>query len=179
MLPPDIDLRQQSHFLRISQPGGDWYCADNAVVCGEVEVGAGASLWYSTVVRGDDAKITIGKRVNLQDLTMVHADPGIPLTIEDDVTVGHRAILHCRHIGTGSLIGMGAILLEDVEVGAGSLIGAGAVVPPGTKIPPNSMVRGVPGRIARETTAEERAGILANVEKYAGNAVDFFERYGS
>lgn len=179
MSPPDaspdsatIDRRLRSGFRRIE----DWYAADDAVIVGEVEIGAGASVWYGTVVRGDDAKITIGRRVNLQDLTMVHADPGIPLVIEDDVTVGHRAILHCRSIGTGSLIGMGAILLEGVEVGAGSLIGAGAVVAPGTVIPPNSLVRGVPGRVARETTEAERTMILDNVAKYAQNAIDFDAR---
>ncbi|MCA8959430.1 MAG: gamma carbonic anhydrase family protein [Planctomycetes bacterium] len=157
----------------------DWYHAANAVIVGDVEIGAGASLWYGTILRGDDAKITVGQRVNLQDLTMVHADPGVPLVIEDDVTVGHRAMLHCRRIGTGSLIGMGAILLEQVEIGPGSLVGADAVVPPPTIIPPNSMVRGVPGRVVRETTPEERAGILASVAKYAENAVDFHRRYGA
>jgi len=175
LLPPKIDLRLEAGFLRVE----DWYCAGNAVLCGEIEIGRGASIWYGSVIRGDDAKITLGERVNVQDLTMIHADPGIPLVIENDVTIGHRAILHCRRIGAGSLIGMGSILLEGVEVGPGSLIGAGAVVPPGTKLPPNSMVRGVPGRIVRETTEQERAAIISSVEKYARNAVDFFERYGS
>ena len=87
-----------------------YYFADSATLVGDVELGEGTNVWYGTVVRGDDAAIRIGKNVNVQDLTMVHADPGKPLTIEDDVTVGHRAILHCVHIGAGSLIGMGAIV---------------------------------------------------------------------
>ena len=155
-----------------------WFHADNAVIVAEVEIGSGSSIWYGSVLRGDDAPIFIGERVNIQDLTMVHADPGKPLHIEDDVTVGHRAILHCIRIGAGCLIGMGAILMEDVEVGAGSLVAAGSVVIPGTRIPPNSLVRGIPGKVTRETTAEERDGFLESAAKYAASAELAYERYG-
>ena len=108
----------------------------------------------------------------------MHADPGVPLEVEDEVTVGHRAILHCRRIGRNSLVGMGSVLLHDVVVGEGSIIGAGAVVAPGVEIPPRSLVRGVPGRVVRETTAAEREAIQDSVRKYAENARDFFRRYG-
>ena len=145
---------------------------------GDIEIGAESSVWYHTVLRGDDAPIRIGRRVNLQDLTMVHPDPGIELVIEDDVTVGHRAILHCRRIGRGSLIGMGAVLMKDVEIGAGSLIAGGAVLSPGTIVPPNSLVRGVPGKVVRATTDAERADIARSVTKYADTARAFFARYG-
>ena len=155
-----------------------WYHAASAVIVGEVTIGAGANVWYGTVIRGDDAPIRIGQNVNLQDFTMVHADPGVPLEVEDDVTVGHRAILHCRRIGRNSLVGMGSVLLHDVVVGEGSIIGAGAVVAPGVEIPPRSLVRGVPGRVVRETTEAEREAIQDSVRKYAENARDFFRRYG-
>ncbi len=155
-----------------------FYHAANAVLVGELEIHEDANIWYGTVLRGDDAPIEVGARVNLQDLTMVHADPGKPLTIGDDVTVGHRAILHCVEIGPRSLIGMGSILMEDVTIGEESLVAAGTVVPPGMVVPPRSLVRGVPGRIVRETTAEERAGMLSAAKKYVANAKIFAERYG-
>ena len=157
---------------------GGFYHAANAVLVGELDIHEDANIWYGTVLRGDDAPIEVGARVNLQDLTMVHADPGKPLTIGDDVTVGHRAIIHCIEIGARSLIGMGSILMEDVVIGEESLVAAGTVVPPGMVVPPRSLVRGVPGRIARETTTEERAGILGAAKKYVENAKQFAERYG-
>ncbi|MCI0651763.1 MAG: gamma carbonic anhydrase family protein [Planctomycetes bacterium] len=163
-----------AQFRRIA----DWYHAANAVLVGEIEVGAGSSIWYGAVLRGDDAPIRIGRRVNLQDLTVVHPDPGIPIVIEDDVTVGHRAVLHCRRVGTGSLIGMGAVLMKGVEVGAGSLVAGGAVLGPGTIVPPGSLVRGVPGKVARAVTSEERADIARSVEKYAATAREYFASYG-
>ena len=174
--PADSDPNK--NFNELFFKSDDWYLAANVVVVGEVSIGTDTNLWYGTVVRGDDASITIGARVNLQDQTIVHADPGVPLTIGDDVTVGHRAILHCRSIESGCLIGMGAVLMEDVVVGAGSLVAAGSVVPPGTVIPPNSLVRGVPGRVVRETTAEEREGFLSSAKKYVENAREFYRLYG-
>ncbi|MFN0057672.1 MAG: gamma carbonic anhydrase family protein [Planctomycetota bacterium] len=167
-------LDHNSEFCRTEA----WYHAANAVLVGDIEIGAESSIWYHTVVRGDDAPIRIGRRVNLQDLCLLHPDPGIPLVIEDDVTVGHRAILHCRRIGRGSLIGMGAVLMKDVEIGAGSLVAGGAVISPGTIVPPNSLVRGVPGKVARPTTDAERADIQRSVEKYAATAREFLQRYG-
>lgn len=175
-VPPSGDLRHGAAFLR--GPGGYWYAA-SATLVGELVIGEGANIWYGTVLRGDDAPITVGARTNLQDLTMVHADPGKPLVIGEDVTIGHRAIIHCLSIGARSLIGMGSILMEDVVIGEESLVAAGTVVPPGTIVPPRSLVRGVPGRIARETTAEERAMIVRAGKKYAANAVEFFRRYGA
>lgn len=169
------DKRHNALFRRVD----DWFHADNAVIVADVRIGAGSSIWYGSVLRGDDAPIRIEDRVNIQDLTMVHADPGKPLLIESNVTVGHRAILHCVHIGAGSLIGMGAILMEDVEIGDGSLVAAGSVVTPGTKVPENSLVRGIPAKVSRETTAEERRSILQSAAKYAENARLFYERYGA
>lgn len=166
-------LAHRAMFHRV----GDWYHADTATIVGDVTIGAESSVWFGTVIRGDEAAIKIGARVNLQDLTLVHADPDEPQTIGDDVTVGHRAILHGGEIGEGSLIGMGAVLLQRVEIGAGSLVAAGAVIPPGTIIPPRSLVRGVPGKVVRETTSEERASFLRSAAKYAANAKRYFDRY--
>jgi carbonic anhydrase/acetyltransferase-like protein (isoleucine patch superfamily) len=155
-----------------------WFHAGNATIVGDVRIGAGSGIWYGATLRGDDAPIIIGQRVNVQDLSVLHADPGKPLIIGDDVTIGHGAIVHCTNIGNGALIGMGSVLLEDVEVGSGSLIAAGAVVAPGTKIPPGSLVVGVPGRIVREISDTERTSFLASADKYAKNAVLFRRKYG-
>ena len=157
-------------------PEGYFY-AHNAVIVGQVKLAQDANIWYGSVIRGDDAPITIGERVNIQDLTMVHADPDKPLTVGNDVTVGHRAILHCRSIGNCCLIGMGSVLMEDVEIGDGSLVAAGSVVVPGTIVPPNSLVRGTPARVARETTAEERAAFLKSAAKYAAIAAEYVEYF--
>ena len=155
-----------------------WYHAGNATLLGAVEIGAGSSIWYGAVLRGDDAPIRIGERVNIQDLCMVHPDPGIPLVMGDDITVGHRAILHCRSIGSRSLIGMGSILMEDVEIGEECLVAAGAVVPPGLKVPAGSLVRGLPGRVARPLTDAERSSILSAAVKYADAALATYRAHG-
>ncbi len=168
---------EYNHSATMRSRDGFFY-ADNAVLVGDLSIAPEVNIWYGTILRGDDAPITIGRGTNLQDLTMVHADPGKPLDIEEFVTIGHRAIVHCVEVGAHSLIGMGAILMEDVVVGSESLIAAGAVVSPGTVIPPRSLVRGVPGRVVRETSEAERASILRASKKYIENAKEFFSRYG-
>ncbi len=127
-----------------------------ASVCGTVTLGAGVSVWGGAVIRGDTEQITIGDGSNIQDLVMVHADPGVPTTVGAQVTVGHRAILHGCQIEDDVLIGMGAILLNRCRIGRGSIVGAGALVAEGVVIPPDSLVLGVPGKVVRATTAEER-----------------------
>lgn len=123
------------------------FIAPGAVVLGDVTLGRDASVWYNTVVRADMAPITIGDETNLQDLTMVHVDEGVPCTVGHRVAVGHRAILHGCAVEDESLVGMGAVLLNGVRVGTGSLVAAGAVVREGMQIPPRSLVVGVPGRV--------------------------------
>ena len=163
-LPGDpVDLRIGSSFHEVN----GWFHAGNATIVGDVRIGKGSGIWYGATLRGDDAPISLGERVNVQDLAVLHADPDKPLVIGDDVTIGHGAIVHCRSIGDGSLIGMGSVLLEDVAVGEGSLIAAGAVVAPGTQIPPRSLVVGVPGRIVREVSETELASFIASANKYA------------
>jgi carbonic anhydrase/acetyltransferase-like protein (isoleucine patch superfamily) len=144
-----------------------------AVVVGDVTLGDRVSVWPTAVIRGDTAPIVIGTDSNVQDGTIVHVDHGVPTTIGARVGIGHRAIVHGATIEDDVLIGMGAILLNRVVVGTGSIIGAGAVCPEGMVVPPNSLVLGVPGRVVRETTAEERARIRKTVESY----LDLQERH--
>jgi len=137
---------------------------------GDVRLAAEASVWYQCVLRGDIAAITVGERSNIQDLTMVHVDEGVPCTIGAGVGVGHRCILHGCTVEDDCLIGMGSILLNGVRVGTGSVIGAGAVVPEGMDIPPGSLVMGVPARIRRPVDDDLRARIRLTVEHYVSLA---------
>jgi len=135
-------------------------------VLGDVRLGEDASVWYQSVLRADMEPITVGVRSNIQDLSMVHVDEGVPCTIGSDVGVGHRVILHGCTIADFCLIGMGSVLLNHVHVGTGSVIGAGAVVPEGMEIPPGSLVLGVPAKVVRPVSPELRARIQATVDHY-------------
>jgi carbonic anhydrase/acetyltransferase-like protein (isoleucine patch superfamily) len=151
------------------------FIAPGAQVLGDVSLGEHASLWYNTVVRGDMAPITIGAETNIQDLSMVHVDEGVPCTIGRRVGVGHRAILHGCTVEDECLVGMGAILLNGVRVGRGSVIGAGAVVPEGVVIPPDSVVLGVPARIVRAVDDVLRERIQSTWQHY----VELARRHGA
>jgi carbonic anhydrase/acetyltransferase-like protein (isoleucine patch superfamily) len=142
------------------------YVAANATLVGAVTIGAEASVWYTTVLRGDGAPITIGARSNLQDGTVVHTDPGHPVTLGAGVSVGHRAVLHGCTIEDDVLVGMGSIVMNGAVVGTGSIIGAGALVPEGYVVPPRSLVLGMPGKVRRETTDDELVGIELNAAVY-------------
>ncbi len=134
------------------------FIAEDAVVIGDVEIGEDASVWFGSIVRGDVNYIRIGARTNIQDLTIIHVSSNAHATvIEDEVTVGHRVVLHGCHVERGCLIGIGAILMDGVRVGAQSLVGAGSLLTPGTIIPPKSLVIGSPARVKRELTDDERA----------------------
>lgn len=150
-----------------SNPPGGWaFAATNAVLTGEITLGEDAGIWFGCVVRGDDAPLHIGRRTNIQDLTMIHADPGLDNVIGDEVTVGHRCVLHGVKVGDRSLIGMGAVLLGGSVVGEESLVAAGAVVREGFEVPPRSLVAGVPAKVIRELTEDEVASIRASAEGY-------------
>lgn len=142
------------------------YIHPAAHVLGDVSIGAQGSVWPTAVLRGDTAPITVGESSNIQDGAIVHVDRGVPCTIGDRVAIGHRAIIHGATIESDVLVGMGAILLNRVVVGSGSIIGAGAVCREGMVIPPNSLVVGVPGKVIRETTTEERERIARTVASY-------------
>jgi len=146
------------------------YLASGAVVLGDVSIGRDASVWYNCVVRGDMAPISIGESTNLQDLSMVHVDEDVPCVIGARVGVGHRAVLHGCVVEDECLVGMGAILLNRVRVGTGSVIGAGAVLPEGMVVPPGSLVLGVPARIVRPVDDELRDRIRVTWEHYVEQA---------
>ena len=140
------------------RPGiaADAFIAPGAVVVGRVRVGARSSVWYGSVLRGDDEEIVVGEETNVQDLTLVHADPGFPAVLGDRVTVGHRAIVHGATVEDDVLVGMGAILLNGARIGSGSVVAAGAVVTPGTEVPENSLVAGLPAKVIREVRDADR-----------------------
>ena len=137
-----------------------------AIVTGNVTIGARVSVWPTAVLRGDSEAITVGDDSNIQDGTIVHVDDDLPTTIGKRVAIGHRAIVHGATIEDDCLIAMGAILLNGVHVGTGSIVGAGAVCREGMKIPPNSLVLGVPAKVVRQTTPEDRDRIRRTVESY-------------
>ena len=137
-----------------------------AAIIGDVTIGARASVWPTAVIRGDTDRICIGADTNVQDGAVLHVDVGFPLVIGDRVSIGHCAVLHGATVENDCLIAMGAILLNGVVVGAGSLVGAGAVCREGMRIPPRSVVLGVPGRVAREATSEITARIQQTMVSY-------------
>ena len=142
------------------------YIHPAAVVCGDVTLGARVSVWPTAVIRGDSAPIVIGADTNVQDGAVLHVDAGLPCTIGARVAIGHRAIVHGATVEDDCLIAMGAILLNRVHVGSGSIIGAGALCPEGMVVPANSLVIGLPGRVVRQTTAAKRERIARTVESY-------------
>lgn len=145
------------------------FVANDAIVTGAVELGIDVSVWFGCVIRGDDAPIRIGARTNVQDLTVIHADPGVTNEIGNDCVIGHRVVLHGARVGDGCLIGMGSILLGGSVIGDGSIVGAGALVKEGMIIPPRSLVVGLPGRVVRvvpESASEEiRKNVFGYIEK--------------
>jgi carbonic anhydrase/acetyltransferase-like protein (isoleucine patch superfamily) len=151
----------------------DYYVASDAVVTGDVVLSAGANLWFGCVVRGDLSRITFGPRANLQDGCIVHTDHDAPLMIEEGVVVGHRAVLHGVAVGRDTLVGMGALLLSGCEIGAECLIAAGTLITERRRIPPRSLVMGVPGKVVREVTDEDLRRTVAISAHY----VDLAQRY--
>lgn len=145
---------------------GGAFRATDAIVTGDVTLGEDAGIWFGCVVRGDDAPLTIGARTNVQDLTMVHADTGVPNVIGEEVTVGHRCVLHGAQVGDRCLIGMGAVLLGGSRVGDESLVAAGAVVRENFEVPPRTLVAGVPAKIVRDLSDEEVEGIRRSADGY-------------
>lgn len=131
------------------------FIANNALIIGDVEIDEDSSVWFHTVIRGDVAPTKIGKRVNIQDLSLIHQSPGLPVLIEDDVTVGHQVTIHAATIRKNALIGMGSMILDEAEIGEHAYIGAGSLVTPRTKIPPHTLAFGRPARVVRELTEED------------------------
>jgi carbonic anhydrase/acetyltransferase-like protein (isoleucine patch superfamily) len=132
------------------------WIAPGAVVAGRVTLGPEVGIWYSAVVRADNDAISIGAGSNIQDGSVLHADPGFPCSVGENVTVGHRAVVHGCTVEDEVLVGMGAVIMNGATVGRGSVVAAGAVISQGVTVPPGSLVAGVPGKIRRETTADEQ-----------------------
>jgi carbonic anhydrase/acetyltransferase-like protein (isoleucine patch superfamily) len=143
------------------------FIEDSAQVIGDVEIGEDASIWFNTVVRGDVHFIRIGARTNVQDLSMVHVLNGrSPTILGEDVTVGHHVVLHGCRVGSRVLVGMGAILMDDVEVGDDCLVAAGSLLTPGTKVPSGMLAMGSPARVKRELTPEEHQLVASRAAHY-------------
>lgn len=150
------------------------FIAENATVVGDVEIGEDSSVWFGSVVRGDVDRIRIGARTNIQDLTVIHVTTNThPTILGDEITIGHRAVLHGCHVEAGCLIGIGAVLLDGVRIGQRSLVAANSLVTPGTIIPPASLVMGSPARVKRELTDDE----LAYLDRSWRNYVELKEIY--
>ncbi len=154
---------------------GQYWVAPNATLVGQVQLGPDCSIWFNAVLRADNEPIVVGARSNVQDGCVIHVDPGHPVLIENDCTIGHMAMLHGCRIEQGALIGIGAIILNGARIGAGSLVGAGALVTEGQQIPPGSLVLGRPGKVVRQITAEETARIKQGVDGYVARAKSYGE----
>lgn len=153
------------------------FIAPGARIIGDVTIGAESSIWFNTVLRGDEAPIRIGKRVNIQDNCIGHMYEHAPLVLEDDVSIGHQVILHGCTIRKGALVGMGAIILDDVEIGEEAFVAAGSLVPPGKKIPPRTMVMGSPAKVVRELTEKDLELVRSTTEVYAAKAKKYLQEY--
>ncbi|MEB3223833.1 MAG: gamma carbonic anhydrase family protein [Candidatus Sericytochromatia bacterium] len=154
------------------------FVAPNATILGRVSIGPAASVWFGVVIRAEQERVVIGPRSNVQDGAVVHVDEGFPVTIGADVTIGHRAVVHGASIGDGSLVGIGAILLNGCRIGEGSIVAAGALVPEGKAYPPGVLLVGVPARIARDLKPEEVARIRAGSEHYVAYGAAYARRLG-
>lgn len=155
------------------------HIADSADVIGQVEMAENSSVWYGVVVRADTDRIRIGRGSNIQDNSVLHTDPGIPLIVGKNVTVGHRVILHGCTVGDNSLIGMGSTLLNGAVIGKNCLIGANTLIPEGKVIPDRSLVVGLPGRIVRELTDEEVANLQLSADRYVAQWRRYVRELGS
>lgn len=149
------------------------WVADSAQVLGNVELADDASVWFGVVIRGDTETIRIGRGSNIQDLSVLHADVGMPLTVGEDVTVGHRVMLHGCTIGDGSLIGIGAVVLNGAKIGKGCLVGANSLVTEGKEFPDGSMILGSPAKVVRQLTPERVEGLRRSAQGYVDNARRF------
>ena len=149
------------------------WVADSAQVMGDVVLAEDASIWFGVVIRGDTETIRIGRGSNIQDLSVLHADHGMPLTVGEDVTVGHQVMLHGCTVGDGSLIGIGAVVLNGAKIGKGCLVGAGSLVTEGKEFPDGSMILGSPAKVVRQLTPEQLEGLRQSAKHYVDNARRF------
>jgi carbonic anhydrase/acetyltransferase-like protein (isoleucine patch superfamily) len=155
---------------RVTTPGwGRFWVAENAVVLGNVTIEEDASVWFGCTIRGDNEPIVIGRGSNVQDGSVLHTDPGFPIHIGADCTIGHMVMLHGCTIGAGSLIGIGAVVLNGAKIGEGCLIGAGSLIAEGKEIPPRSLVFGSPGKVIRQIDDDHAGRMRRGAEHYVRN----------
>ena len=155
------------------QLGTGAWVADSAEVIGNVQLGENASIWFGAVLRGDNETMAIGRNSNVQDMSMLHSDPGSPLTIGENVTIGHQVMLHGCTIGDNSLIGIQAVVLNNAKIGRNSIVGAGSVVTEGKEFPDNSLIFGSPAKVMRTISDEDAARLRHGSEHYVNNAVRY------
>jgi carbonic anhydrase/acetyltransferase-like protein (isoleucine patch superfamily) len=155
------------------QLGEGAWVADSAEVMGDVVLGENASIWFGSVLRGDNETMRIGRNSNIQDLSALHSDQGCPLTIGENVTVGHQVVLHGCTVGDNSLIGIQAVILNNARIGRNSIVGAGSVVTEGKEFPDNSLIIGSPAKVVRTLDDAAAARLRANAEHYVNNARRF------
>ena len=153
----------------------DAFVAESAEVIGHVIMEPASSVWYGVVIRGDNDAITIGRGTNVQDGSMLHSDPGFPLTLGENVTVGHMCMLHGCTVGDGSLIGIKAVVLNGAKIGKNCLVGAGAVVTEGKEFPDNSLILGAPAKVVKEISPEQAQRLKMAALHYMGHA----QRHGT
>jgi carbonic anhydrase/acetyltransferase-like protein (isoleucine patch superfamily) len=161
---------------KVAFHGEQWFVAHNATVVGSVVIHDCASIWFNVVIRGDNDIITVGERSNVQDSSVLHADPGIPLTLGRNVTVGHKVMLHGCTVGDGSLIGINSVVMNHSVIGAGTLVGAGTLIPEGKQIPPGVLVLGSPGKVVRDLKQEEKDYLLKVADGYVKRSRLFREQ---
>ena len=152
------------------------FLAEGVVIRGDVTIGEQSSIWFNSVLRGDCEAIRIGRRTNVQDTCVLHADPGSPCQLGDNVTLGHGAIVHGAEVADDVMIGMRAVVMNGAKIGPGSIVGVGAVVTAGTQIPPGSLVVGLPAKVKRELTEKEVNYIRHAAEHYVEQARRYQER---
>ncbi|SDJ63619.1 gamma carbonic anhydrase [Salimicrobium halophilum] len=155
------------------------YIAEDTVITGDVTIEEKASIWFKTVIRGDVAPVKIGKGTNVQDLSMLHQSPGMPLILEEGVTVGHQVTLHSATIKKNALIGMGSLVLDGATVEEGAFLGAGSLVPPGKTIPAGTLAMGRPAKVVRELTDEDYREMRRIRESYVEKGRYYRERQNS
>jgi carbonic anhydrase/acetyltransferase-like protein (isoleucine patch superfamily) len=155
------------------QLGKNAWIADSAQVIGQVTLEENVSVWFGTVIRGDSEHIRIGRGTNIQDASVLQADEGVPLTLGENVSVGHKVMLHGCTVGDGSLIGIGAVILNHAKIGKNCLVGAGSLVTEGKEFPDGSMILGSPAKVVRQLTPEQIAGL----QRIAGHYVENAERF--
>ncbi|HJG32451.1 MAG TPA: gamma carbonic anhydrase family protein [Jeotgalicoccus aerolatus] len=160
----------KNHTPKISDSA---FIAPNATVIGDVEIGEHSSVLFGSVVRGDIAPVRIGNYTNVQDLSVLHQTPGLPLTLEDNVTIGHKVTLHSCTVKKGALVGMDSIVLDEAVIGENSFIGAGSLVTGGTVIPPNTLAFGRPAKVVRELTEEDLQEMKRINETYVGHIPNY------